>query len=311
MTITRSQRKRLENKPKENSQSTKTPTQRQESNTKKQTVIEKQEPAMIENEKNVVDQQKETKDEQEVIDRQEEESDSSESESSDSDSSDLSSDEESEDLDSLLNKAEAALVSNQDDLSLEKKPTLQKLSKLNTGLDSSLYFKAANGRVSLASEAVQLVEPGQKPTQDSPLVVQANNTLEKQSSRKERQIEREKTTGKDWFDMPRPEITPELKRDLQILKMRHVLDRKRHYKKMGKQEDPKYFQVGTIIQGPTEFFSARMTNKERKQTIVDELLASDEQKQYYKRKHNEVSTRSNRGGKRDYKKLKAQRKMKF
>jgi len=31
--------------------------------------------------------------------------------------------------------------------------------------------------------------------------------------------------------------------------------------------------VGTIIEGPTEYFSGRLKKKERKQTIVDEILA--------------------------------------
>ncbi|OAD08066.1 hypothetical protein MUCCIDRAFT_135541, partial [Mucor lusitanicus CBS 277.49] len=115
------------------------------------------------------------------------------------------------------------------------------------------------------------------------------------------------TTGSAWFDMPKTEMTDEVKRDLQVLKMRHILDRKRHYKKMGKRPDPKYFQIGTIIESPTEFFSARINKKDRKQTIVDELMASDELKQYYKRKHTEVQERTNSGGKKHYKKLKAQR----
>jgi lysozyme family protein len=108
--------------------------------------------------------------------------------------------------------------------------------------------------------------------------------------------------------MPKPEMTDEIKRDLQVLKMRHILDRKRHYKKMGKRADPKYFQIGTIIESPTEFFSARINTKDRKQTIVDELMANDDQKQYYKRKYNEVQERTNSGGKKHWKKLKAQRK---
>jgi hypothetical protein len=230
-------------------------------------------------------------------------------------SSDTESEHESEsggddsDLDSLLNKAEAALTVSQHDTSIsEKQDPIRKLSKMNHGINKSLYFKTIDGRSKLVEAAVQLIEDGQKSSRNAPLVVKANSTLSKRPSRKERQEERAKSSGKDWFDMPKPEITPEVKRDLQILKMRHILDRKRHYKKMGKQENPTYFQMGTIIEGPTEFFSARLTKKERKQTIVDELLASEEQKQYYKRKHNEVSAKANSGGKRDYKMLKAHRK---
>ncbi len=35
-------------------------------------------------------------------------------------------------------------------------------------------------------------------------------------------------------------------------------------------------QVGTVKEGPAEYFSSRMTNKERKKTLVDELLVADE-----------------------------------
>lgn len=43
--------------------------------------------------------------------------------------------------------------------------------------------------------------------------------------------------------MPAPEITPEVKRDLQLLKLRNVLDPKRFYKKDSDRKLPKYFQV--------------------------------------------------------------------
>ncbi|KAI7907266.1 Fcf2 pre-rRNA processing-domain-containing protein, partial [Cokeromyces recurvatus] len=170
-----------------------------------------------------------------------------------------------------------------------------------------LYFKEESGRTKLVPEIVALMDDNEKPSTRATVVLKANKDEEQRMTRKERQAEREKTTGKEWFDMPKAEITEEVKRDLQILKMRHILDRKRHYKKMGKRPDPKYFQIGTIIEGPTEFYSARMSRKERKQTIVDELIANDELKQYYKRKYNEVQERTTSGGKKHYKKLKAQR----
>lgn len=37
-----------------------------------------------------------------------------------------------------------------------------------------------------------------------------------------------------------------------------------------------FVQVGTVKEGPGEYFSARLTNKERKKTLVDELLVADE-----------------------------------
>ncbi|KAI8366461.1 Fcf2 pre-rRNA processing-domain-containing protein [Choanephora cucurbitarum] len=181
---------------------------------------------------------------------------------------------------------------------------------MNIGLsvDKELYLKTTNGRTKIVPDAVALVDSDHKAPKKASVVLKESKDQEKFLTKKERLAEREKTTGKAWFDMPKTEITDEIKRDLQVLKMRHILDRKRHYKKMGKRSDPKYFQIGTIIESPTEFFSARLTKKERKQNIVDELMASDELKQYYKRKYNEVQDKSTSGGKKHFKKLKALRK---
>lgn len=57
------------------------------------------------------------------------------------------------------------------------------------------------------------------------------------------QEEKAKTTGEAWFNMTAPELTKELKGDLQVLKMRGSLDSKRFYKKNDRDGFPKYFQV--------------------------------------------------------------------
>ncbi|KAL9541506.1 hypothetical protein MBANPS3_009087 [Mucor bainieri] len=237
----------------------------------------------------------------------EDEDDSSEDEDDSSDSSE----DEDEDLDALLEKAQEALAAQTASIQLENDASDKintKLSKMDAGItvEKELYFKNVAGRAKLIPDAVALVDDGEKASAKATVVLKPSKD-EKPLSKKERQAEREKTTGSAWFDMPKTEMTDEVKRDLQVLKMRHILDRKRHYKKMGKRPDPKYFQIGTIIESPTEFFSARINKKDRKQTIVDELMASDELKQYYKRKHSEVQERTNSGGKKHYKKLKAQR----
>lgn len=43
--------------------------------------------------------------------------------------------------------------------------------------------------------------------------------------------------------MPAPVMTPELKRDLELLSLRNVLDKKRFYKKSDKQPTSKFLQV--------------------------------------------------------------------
>ncbi|KAI0489383.1 hypothetical protein KFK09_029225 [Dendrobium nobile] len=105
------------------------------------------------------------------------------------------------------------------------------------------------------------------------------------------------TTGKSWFDMPAPIITPELKTDLEILKLRNFIDPKRHFKKGDKSRGPpKYFQVGTVVESASEFFSGRLTKKERKSTLADELLFDSTFQTYRKRKVQEVNESRRPGG---------------
>lgn len=60
--------------------------------------------------------------------------------------------------------------------------------------------------------------------------------------------------------MSRPELTSSIKRDLQIIKQRQALDPKRHYKKE-KWQIPKYFQMGTIVEGNTGYYNKLTKNK--------------------------------------------------
>ncbi|OWM63246.1 rRNA-processing protein fcf2-like [Punica granatum] len=106
------------------------------------------------------------------------------------------------------------------------------------------------------------------------------------------------TAGSSWFDMAAPTITPELKKDLQLLKMRNVIDPKRHYKKGDSKSKtmPKYFQVGTVIESAAEFFSGRLSKKERKATLADELLSDQALKDYRKRKVQEIEEQNRPAG---------------
>lgn len=117
------------------------------------------------------------------------------------------------------------------------------------------------------------------------------------------------TAGSNWYNLPRTELTPELKRDLQLLKMRNVLDPHRHYKKDNTRDIvPEFSQVGTIIEGPTEFFSSRVVNKDRKRTIVDEILAGEIETGKFRRKYDEIQAAKTSGKKAHWKALKEKRK---
>ncbi|PVU96927.1 hypothetical protein BB559_002199 [Furculomyces boomerangus] len=124
----------------------------------------------------------------------------------------------------------------------------------------------------------------------------------------QKKMEKKITTGPKWFDMKSPVLTEELKRDLHVLKLRNTLDPKRFYKRnTTTTEIPKYFQVGTIIEGPTEFYSSRLTRKQRMPTIVDELLADSQARNYFKRKYKEIQTKNQSGGKNFARKQKLKR----
>ncbi len=68
--------------------------------------------------------------------------------------------------------------------------------------------------------------------------------------------------------------------------------------------------MGTIIEGPTEFYSARLPNKERHATFLEEVLAQESNTGRFKKKYGEIQVTKSSGKKAYYKALKAKRKSK-
>ena len=62
-----------------------------------------------------------------------------------------------------------------------------------------------------------------------------------------------------------------------------------------------------MIEGPTEFFSARLTNKERRRTFVEEVLEGERETGRFKGKYEEIQMRKRSGRKEHWKKIKAMR----
>jgi hypothetical protein len=115
--------------------------------------------------------------------------------------------------------------------------------------------------------------------------------------------------GADWFNLPRTSNDPQTKRDLQMIKLRSVLAMgKQHFKKDTRRDPfPEFSQIGTLVEGPTEFYSARLTKKERKRTLVEEVLSSGQALSKFKSKYNEIQERKSSGKKAHYKKVVARR----
>lgn len=85
--------------------------------------------------------------------------------------------------------------------------------------------------------------------------------------------ERPDTAGKGWFDLPATQVTDEVKNDLRMLRLRGALDPKAHYKKLDATKFPKYFQMGTVVESAADFYSGRLTKKQRKRTLTEEVMA--------------------------------------
>lgn len=105
-----------------------------------------------------------------------------------------------------------------------------------------------------------------------------------------------KTAGKGWYDMKTPVMTEELKEDLNVIKMRNYLDPKRHMRTNDwAKRLPKHFQVGTIIEDKSEWYSSRLTKKERTDRMVDAVLAEPKTKAYVKRTFASINEKAQAG----------------
>uniref|UniRef100_A0A0B7BPQ8 Fcf2 pre-rRNA processing C-terminal domain-containing protein n=1 Tax=Arion vulgaris TaxID=1028688 RepID=A0A0B7BPQ8_9EUPU len=117
--------------------------------------------------------------------------------------------------------------------------------------------------------------------------------------KRDRKAEKAKDLGKKWFGMKAPDVDSKLKNDMDLIRMRSVLDPKRFYKHQDRKALPKYFQMGTVVDEGTDFYSSRLTKKQRKQTLVEELMADANVRQYNKKKYAELQQKMR--GKRKFK----------
>lgn len=99
---------------------------------------------------------------------------------------------------------------------------------------------------------------------------------------------REATAGAKWFDLPAKELEVEDKLTIDALRLRETLDPSRFYKKKSTEKVGKHFQIGTVIEHPIDYYSSRATRRERKQTLIDELISDAEFKKNVKHRYNRL-----------------------
>lgn len=103
-----------------------------------------------------------------------------------------------------------------------------------------------------------------------------------------RKLERENKL-EDHYGMQRKDLTPEERNDLVLLKMRNYLNPKTYFKSSDFKQLPKFFQVGTYIDGGDEVKgSGRIRRKERSADLVSEFLKEDQKISFSKKKFGEI-----------------------
>lgn len=93
--------------------------------------------------------------------------------------------------------------------------------------------------------------------------------------------------GKGWFGMAPTAMTEEMKTDLAVIRNRTYLDPKRFYKSADKHH--RIVQMGTVVEGPSEYFSSRLTKKQRRNNLTDEIMADPSSSDYAKKKYKQMS----------------------
>eukprot|EP00727_Mastigamoeba_balamuthi_P004200 m51a1_g13778 hypothetical protein (223) ;mRNA; f:289923-290833 len=106
-----------------------------------------------------------------------------------------------------------------------------------------------------------------------------------------------KTAGKGWFDLPATPLTPEILRDMKLIHMRTLLDRSTAHKRVERHgfRPPKFFEIGTVVPGAAEHFTAG-TKRSRRRTVVQQVLENVRLRQDIRSKFSKLVTSKKYGG---------------
>ena len=109
------------------------------------------------------------------------------------------------------------------------------------------------------------------------------------------------SAGAGWFGMVPTPVTDELKTDLAVIRNRNYLDPKRFYKSADNSKN-KVMQLGTVIEGSAEFYSSRLTKKQRRTNLTEEIMADPVAAEYTKSKYKKMQQAKSEKGRRFSKK---------
>ncbi|KAL3782847.1 hypothetical protein ACHAWO_004908 [Cyclotella atomus] len=153
----------------------------------------------------------------------------------------------------------------------DKKRYNANISIKKTALPSSSFASKVKTPSSLSN-------PANKFTKNPSITTSFHNKPTKQN---------DNTAGSKWFHMNPTPMTDSLKSDLALIKARNYLDPKKFYKSSDSFKG-KVLQLGTVIEGSGEYYSSRLTRKERRRNFTEEVMADVGVAGYAKRKFGEV-----------------------
>lgn len=177
-----------------------------------------------------------------------------------------------------------------------KKPQLNKKNTEDDFLSQFLETEWKNSKRKINQESVDIEKILKKSviTPDFETLHSVPPYETEQRRLKRLKKEEESKQCKKWYGLPATEVTDEVRNDLEILKMRSVLDPKRFYKKNDLNVLPKYFQIGKVLSSPLDYYNDRCTKKEKKKSLVDQLLADAEFNKLNKKRYKEIIEEKNK-----------------
>ena len=132
-----------------------------------------------------------------------------------------------------------------------------------------LYIKESSGVQKLVARAESTAAvvpiPSTQPSGKTTKIVDAKTTHVNKS--------------KEWYQLPTPELTPQLKSEIALIYNRGALDPKRNYKASDWSTTkgvPKQFAVGTLLPSATETSAFATKRRRQEKSLVDHILENPE-----------------------------------
>ncbi|GAA5875226.1 hypothetical protein JCM3774_004175 [Rhodotorula dairenensis] len=121
-------------------------------------------------------------------------------------------------------------------------------------------------------------------------------------SKKQIRAKQPHTAGAQWFNLPATPMTPEIKREIDALRLSNQLDPKKFLRGGAKKDKVgEFFQIGHIIAPSTRATTLSSQPTVQKRSFVEDLLQDEEAKAYAKKKTKEVMRKTMSGRQRQRK----------